>query len=88
MIRKTVLMVITILMMVGMPLTHISAQSSYVTHEQGAAQSLYHLGLFMGVGTNPDGTRNFALERQPTRLEAAAMFVRLVGGAGEAHISI
>ena len=85
MIKKTVLMVIALLMMAGMPLTHISAQSINVTDELGAAQSLYHLGLFRGVGTNPDGTRNFALDRQPTRLEAAAMFVRLVGGADEAH---
>ena len=52
---------------------------------QQAAQDLHRLGLFMGMGTNPDGSPMFALERQPTRAEAIAMFVRLVGGAEEAH---
>ena len=54
-------------------------------NEMQAAQNLHSLGLFMGVGTNADGSPRFELERQPNRMEALTMFVRLVGGAEEAH---
>ena len=44
-----------------------------------AAERLYALGLFQGVGDNADGTPNFALDRVPTRHEAVTMLVRLLG---------
>lgn len=49
-----------------------------------AAQCLYELGLFQGVGTNADGTPDFALDRAPTRAEAVTMLVRLLGKEEEA----
>lgn len=49
-----------------------------------AAQALYELGLFNGVGTNADGTPNFDLDRAPTRQEAITMLVRLLGKEEEA----
>lgn len=49
-----------------------------------AAQALYDLGLFQGIGNNADGTPNFDLDRTPTRHEAVTMLVRLLGKDGEA----
>ena len=49
-----------------------------------AANKLYKLGLFRGVGINADGTPNFDLDRAPTRAEAITMFVRLLGKENEA----
>lgn len=53
------------------------------THAE-AARCLYELGLFQGVGTNADGTPDFALDRAPTRAEAVTMLVRLLGKEAEA----
>ncbi len=44
-----------------------------------AADALYSLGLFKGVGTNGDGSPDYALTRTPTRSEAITMLVRLLG---------
>lgn len=44
-----------------------------------AAQQLYDLGLFKGVGTGPDGSPDLDLDRAPTRAEAVTMLVRLFG---------
>lgn len=44
-----------------------------------AAQTLYTLGVFNGIGTDAAGNPNFDLERTPTRAEAVAMLVRLLG---------
>ena len=44
-----------------------------------AADMLCTLGLFRGVGTNADGSPDYALERVPNRAEAVAMVVRLIG---------
>lgn len=49
-----------------------------------AANALYELGLFGGVGTNANGTPNFDLNRAPTRQEAVTMLVRLLGKESEA----
>jgi len=50
-----------------------------------AANVLHDLGLFNGVGTNPDGTPNFDLDRTPTRHEAVTMLVTLLGKSDEAQ---
>lgn len=49
-----------------------------------AANALYELELFKGVGTNSDGTPDFDLDRAPTRNEALTMLVRLLGKENEA----
>ncbi|NLV85887.1 MAG: MBL fold metallo-hydrolase [Clostridiales bacterium] len=51
-----------------------------------SAETLYELGLFKGTGTDSDGNPMFSLEREPTREEAVAMLVRLLG-ADEAALS-
>ncbi len=55
--------------------------TAYAVSEEAtqAAQALYELGLFSGVGNNADGTPNFDLDRTPTRQEAITMLVRLLG---------
>lgn len=53
-------------------------------HGESAALQLKRLGLFHGVGTNPDGSTNFALNRAPSRVEAMIMLVRLLGKYEEA----
>ncbi len=52
--------------------------------EATAAEKLKALGLFQGVGTNPDGSTNFDLARKPSRTEALVMLIRLLGKDNEA----
>ncbi len=47
--------------------------------DQNAADTLYELGLFKGVGTNEDGTPVFALENGANRIEGLIMLIRLLG---------
>lgn len=49
-----------------------------------AAQALYELGLFQGVGKTADGSPDFDLDRTPNRNEAVTMLVRLLGKEQEA----
>lgn len=60
--------------------------ASYAASEEAeeAAWALYELGLFSGIGTNPDGTPNFDLDRVPTRAEGITMLVKLLGKEQEA----
>ena len=55
------------------------------TLETMAAGRLKSLGLFQGVGTNPDGSTNFDLARAPSRTEALVMLIRLLGKETEAQ---
>ena len=85
MFKRVLALITAFLMVVGMSQSAFAASTSIVTGELSAAERLSHLGLFMGVGINPDGTLDFALDRHPTRLETAIMFVRLIGGSEEAY---
>jgi len=55
----------------------ISADSATIKNEENAKR-LSHLGLFTG------GSSGFELDRRPTRAEAAAMLVRMIGKEDEA----
>ncbi len=44
-----------------------------------AANALYEYGLFKGVGTNSDGSPDFALDNYATRQEAVVVLLRLLG---------
>ncbi|MCR4936028.1 MAG: FG-GAP-like repeat-containing protein [Oscillospiraceae bacterium] len=48
------------------------------------ADALHALGLFLGKGTLPDGTPDYALDVQATRNEAATMLIRLLGRESKA----
>jgi hypothetical protein len=54
------------------------------TAETAAAERLKALGLFQGVGTNPDGSTIFDLARAPSRTEVLVMLIRLLGKEDEA----
>ncbi|MDR2649041.1 MAG: S-layer homology domain-containing protein [Clostridiales bacterium] len=49
------------------------------TQAEEAAEKLYGLGLLLGIGTNSDGTPDFALDKSATRGEAVTEIVRLLG---------
>ena len=70
-----------VISLVLVPGTALAADSE----AEEAAQSLYELGLFNGIGANADGTPNFDLDRAPTRQEAITMLVRLLGKEKEAQ---
>lgn len=50
-----------------------------------AAETLYNLGLFNGVGTDANGNPIYDLDRAPTRQEAVTMLVRLLGKESSAN---
>jgi len=52
--------------------------------EVSVADALFRLGLFVGTGTDADGNPVFELNRPPTRLEALALVIRLMGLQNEA----
>ena len=60
------------------------AASAANGEEEGAAETLYTLGLFKGTGTNPDSTPIFDLDKTPTRNQAIIMLIRLLGKEEEA----
>lgn len=79
--KRMFALVLTLALALGLsaPALAVSADQA-----QTSAQLLYNLNLFRGVGTNPDGSVNFALDRAPTRAEAVTMLVRLLGAEDEA----
>jgi hypothetical protein len=67
---------------------NIGVSAGSATPGTVAADKLHILGLFQGVGTTANGLPDFDLLRSPTRAEAVAMFVRLLGRSDEAHRGI
>lgn len=79
--KKRILSIILALcMLLALAAPALAAENTAET----AAQALYDLGLFKGVGNNADGTPNFDLNRAPNRAEAVTMLVRLLGKEEEA----
>lgn len=77
--------IISLLLAVLMLCSMISTAFAATNEAIDAANVLHGLGLFNGVGTNPDGTPNFDLDRTPTRHEAVTMLVTLLGKSDEAQ---
>lgn len=65
-------------------LTPTALASQEPSPDTYAAELLYQLGLFQGVGTGADGKPDFDLDRAPTRQEAVTMLIRLLGKDAEA----
>jgi len=53
--------------------------AGYTPKYTSAAETLYELGLFKGVGTDASGNPKFALEQKATRLQGLVMLLRLLG---------
>ncbi|WP_161845355.1 S-layer homology domain-containing protein [Pseudoflavonifractor sp. 524-17] len=66
-------------------LTSTATPASTPKAAQEAAQALYELGLFSGIGNDTEGNPNFDLNRAPTRQEAVIMLVRLLGKVDNAE---
>ena len=80
---------IIVLLVLIMALVINSFVSSAAVSQQEAeisARELYDLNLFQGTGYDLVGNPNFDLNRQPTRLEAVTMLVRLIGKEEEAKV--
>ena len=52
--------------------------------QEKAAEKLYELGLFMGIGNDTDGNPAFSLDTGATRVQGIVMLIRLIGAEEEA----
>lgn len=75
---------LTIILVFAISLSLIPARAYAAAYTGDAAVKLNTLGLFHGVGVNPDGSADYALDRGSTRAEAVTMLVRLFGMETEA----
>lgn len=79
------LLALTLALLFSLSILPYSAAAVQIeSPEDYAADILYQLGLFHGVGTLPDGSPNFDLLGTPTREVAITMLVRLLGKDSEA----
>ena len=76
--KKWIAIVITALLLSGIPVSAASKEA------QGAAETLYGYGLFMGKTPLPDGSPNFDLDASLTREESVTLIVRLLAKEPEA----
>lgn len=77
--KKTVSFALAIFLIISVvPFAYASTST-----EQYGADVLYNLGLFQGTGTDELGMPNYNLDAVPTRAEAIAMLVRLLGKSEE-----
>lgn len=76
--RKLILL-ISMLILSSLLFTSVVTAKTYTPQFLSQAETLKELGLFMGTNTG------FELERQPTRLEAVIMLIRLLGLESEAE---
>lgn len=65
-------------------LTNLVFPVSAAHAKDAAADRLFSLGLFKGVGLKADGSPDYALDRGLSRQEAVTMLVRLLGAEQEA----
>ncbi len=72
-----------LLLALGCALPGASATAAEPTAQE-KAEALHALGLFLGKGTAPDGTPDYALDAVSTRNEAATMLIRLLGRESKA----
>jgi hypothetical protein len=79
--KKILSLLLALVLAVGLAVPALAVNTG---EAQDAAQLLYNLSLFRGVGTNADGTPQFDLDRAPTRAEAVTILVRLLGAEEEA----
>lgn len=61
-----------------------TAATTVTVNASMAANILYDLGLFEGMGTLPSGRPDFALDQTANRTQAAVMLVRVLGAEQEA----
>ena len=65
--------------------TCLNWESRDISFETDIALKMEKLGLFQGFGTSGDGTDDFGLNQQVTRVQAVIMLVRVLGKEAEAE---
>ena len=73
--KKLISLLLVLIFCVSIATTVFAASSE----AKLAADKLYDMGLFKGVGYNADGSPNYDLDRGLTRAEAVTLLVRLLG---------
>lgn len=71
-------------LVLSLPLA-VPALAAEPDQAEEAAWSLYHMGLFLGTGSDVQGFPQFSLDRSPTRAQGVTMLVRLIGKEAEAQ---
>ena len=79
---KHIISTVLVIVLVLSSISFAFAASEDVDYQ---ADFLNHLGIFSGTGTDSLGNPNYELNRTPTRYEAVAMLVRLLGKEIEAE---
>jgi len=82
--KKALSLLLALVLCLGLAVPAMAGEDTPVDAAVIAADKLFELGLFKGVGTNEDGTPNYALDRALNRMEAVTMLVRLLGKEAEA----
>lgn len=80
----TTVLLLAILLSLLLPGTLVPTVYAARNDAVQAAEELHSLGLLQGVGSNADGSPNFALDRPMSRAEGITMLVRMLGMEGEA----
>ena len=76
---------LSLFLVLAMVLGALPAAFAAGSDAETAADELYDLGLFQGVGTDENGAPIYSLEREMTRYEAVTMLVRLLGKTSDAE---
>lgn len=79
--KKFLVLVVSVITLVVMTVSPMAFAANGATENEAqlAADNLYSMGLFKGVGVKADKTPDFALDREPTRQEAVVLLIRLLG---------
>lgn len=79
--KRIITVILTVVLILSLVPSALAADSAATS----AADALYSAGLFRGVGTNPNGTPNYDLDRTMNRYEGMTMLVRLLGAEEDAN---
>jgi hypothetical protein len=82
---KKIIAAILVLFLFLPTATLAAADARDIGQEDILAAELKELGLFLGVGEQPDGSTDFDLARAPSRLESLVMLVRALGKGATAE---
>lgn len=83
--KKVIKFALSIILVLSMAVCCISASAAANGIDAvSAADALHELGLLQGVGTNADGSVNFALDNSLTRAQSITQVVRFLGAEKDA----
>jgi len=77
--RRIIALLLSLLICVSLFAGLTVGAAGYTPQYTAAAETLYELGLFKGMGRDASGNPNFALDQKATRLQGLVMLLRLLG---------